>query len=105
MPSGLRDGGSGSQTQLWPCPLVDNSYWVNSFFTPIPHSYTSLPLDGVARNVFLLFIDMDTQNYAIYSVWIHYFPFLLFPRREKTIWPELESNQGPVDSQATAPTI
>ena len=47
---------------------------------------------------------MDTQDHAIYHVWIHFFPTSLYPRREKTIWSELESNPGPLASQATAPT-
>ena len=71
------------------------------FFTPIPCTYTSLPLDGMARNFFFY---MDTQDHAIYHVWIHFIPTSLYPRREKTIWSELESNPGPLASQATALT-
>ena len=47
---------------------------------------------------------MDTQDHAIYHVWMHFFPTTLYPRREKTIWSELESNPGPLASQATALT-
>ena len=41
---------------------------------------------------------MDTQDYAMYHVWIH-FPTL--EERIKTIWSELESNSGPFASQPT----
>ena len=44
---------------------------------------------------------MDTQDHAIYHVWIHFIPTTLYPRREKTFWSELESNPGPLASQAT----
>ena len=38
------------------------------FFTPKPRSYTSLLLEGVARNYFSLFIYMDiaSKDHAIY---------------------------------------
>ena len=39
-----------------------------------------------------------------YHVWINFFPTSLYPRREKTIWSELETNPGPLASQATALT-
>ena len=71
------------------------------FFTPIPRTFTSSPLDGMAKNQFFY---MDTQDHAIYHVWIHFIPTSLYPRREKTIWSELQSNPGPLDSQATALT-
>ena len=67
------------------------------FFSPIPCTHTSLPLDGMARNCYY-FIYMDTQDHAIYHVWIHFIPTCLYPRREKTIWSELESNPGPLVS-------
>ena len=55
------------------------------FFTPIPCIYTSLPLDGLARNcMIIVFIYIDTQDHAIYRVWIHFIPTSLYPRREKT---------------------
>ena len=44
------------------------------FFTHIPCTYTSLPLDGMARNYYLFFNYIDTQDHAIYHVWIHFFP-------------------------------
>ena len=50
------------------------------------------------------FFYMDTQYHAMYHVWILYIPTTLFPRREKTSWSELESNPGPLASQATALT-
>ena len=72
------------------------------FFTPIPCTHNSLPLDG--RNYYY-FIYMDTQDHAIYRVWIHFFllPYTQGERR-KTIWCELESNPGPLASQATTLT-
>ena len=41
------------------------------------------------------------QDHAIYHAWIHF-----FPKRgvKKNIWSELESNKGPLASQATALT-
>ena len=54
------------------------------------------------RIIFIFY--MDTQDHAIYHVWIHFIPTSLYPRREKTIWSELESNPGPLASQATALT-
>ena len=47
---------------------------------------------------------MDTQDHAIYHVWIHFIPTSLYPMRRKNIWSELESNPGPLASQATALT-
>ena len=44
---------------------------------------------------------MDTQDDAIYRVWIHLF---FLPEKRKTIWSELQSNPGPLPSQATALT-
>ena len=43
-------------------------------FTPIPSTFTSLPLDGPARNYHFVYIDM--QDRAIYHVSIN---FLLPP--------------------------
>ena len=53
------------------------------FFSPIPYTYTSLRLDGMARNII---ICMDTQDHTIYRVWIRFIPtYLLIPReRNKT---------------------
>ena len=56
------------------------------FFTPIPCTDTSSPLDGMARNYILLFfIYMDTQDHTLYRVWIHFIPTSLYPMREKTV--------------------
>ena len=52
----------------------------------------------------IIFIYMDTQDHAIYHVWIHFIPTSLYPRRRKDIWSEQESNPGPLASQATALT-
>ena len=71
------------------------------FFTPIPCTYSSSLLDGMARNCYYYFIYMDSQDHAIDHVWIHFIPTSLYPRREKIIWSELESNPGPLASQAT----
>ena len=46
---------------------------------------------------------MDTQDHAIYHVWIHLFP-TSYARGEKPFGLELESNPGPPASQATALT-
>ena len=50
------------------------------FLTPIPSTYTSSPLDGMAKNFFIFY--MDTQDHAIYHVWIH-FSYLLIPEERK----------------------
>ena len=46
---------------------------------------------------------MDTQDHAIYHVWIHLFP-TCYARGEKPFVLELEMNPGPLASQATALT-
>ena len=73
------------------------------FFFLLPYLALQLvsPLDGMARNFFFY---MYTQEHAIHHVWIHLIPTSLYPRREKTIWSELELNPGPLASQATALT-
>ena len=71
---------------------------------PLPRSYTSLLLDGVARNFFFLFLCMVMQDHTIYHVWIHLFIVPPMLEKRKTIWSELESNPGPLTSQATALT-
>ena len=58
----------------------------------------------MAKNYYYYFFYMDMQDHAIYHVWIHFIPTSLYPRREKTIWSELELNPGPPASQATALT-
>ena len=35
--------------------------------------------------IIIIFIYMDTQDHAIYPVWIHFIPTSLFLRREKPI--------------------
>ena len=73
------------------------------FFTHIPCTYTSSPLDGMAKYYYYYYyFYMDTQNHANYHVWIHFIPSSLSPRREKNVWSELESNPGPLASQVTA---
>ena len=69
-----------------------------------------LPLTLVCRKmaqlgIIFLFIYMDLQDHAIYCVWIHLF-FLppMLEERRKTIWSVLESNLGPLASQATGLT-
>ena len=47
---------------------------------------------------------MDTQDHAIYHVWIYFIPVSLYPRRRKNIWYELELNPGPLASQVTTLT-
>ena len=56
----------------------------------------------MAKNYSIFY--MDTQDHAIHHVWFHFVPTSLYSRREKTIWSELESNPGPLASQATAQT-
>ena len=50
------------------------------FFAPIPCTYTSSLLDGMAKNDFIFY--MDAQDHAIYHVWIH-FSYLLIPEESK----------------------
>ena len=50
------------------------------FFAPIPRTYTSLTLDGTARN-FLFFIYMDTQDRTILSCLDPFFSYLLIPEK------------------------
>ena len=47
----------------------------------------------------IILIYIDTQDQAIYHVWINFIPTSLYPRRRKNIWPELELNPGPLASQ------
>ena len=51
-----------------------------------------------------IFFYMDTQVHAILHFWIQFIHTSLYPRREKTIWSELDLNPGPLGSQATALT-
>ena len=50
-------------------------------FTPIPCTNTSLLLDGWPGIIIITFIYMDTQDHAIYCVWIHFIPTSLYLRR------------------------
>ena len=52
----------------------------------------------------IFFIYMDTQDQAIYRVWIHFIPTSFYPRREEKHLSEPEPNPGPLASQATALT-
>ena len=70
------------------------------FFAPIPCSYTC----GAARNYFSSFLSAricKIMQFILYGS--IYCSYILCPRR-KTIWSELESNQGPLASQVTALT-
>ena len=74
------------------------------FFTPIPCTYTSLPLNGMARNYYYFlstWICKMIQFVASGSI------FFLPPYtwgEKKNIWSELELTPGPNASQATALT-
>ena len=58
----------------------------------------------MARLGIFFFIYMDMQDHAILSNLDPFFqPQMLFEGK-KTIWSELESNPGPIASQATALT-
>ena len=83
------------------CHLGSLPTWLNLnltsiFFTPIPRSYTSLPIDGVARNYysFLFLSTWKCKKHAIYRVWIHLFLPPMSEERRKSHWSELESNPG-----------
>ena len=80
--------------------LLGCIYQNDNFFTPIPCTYTSSPLDGVARNYLLsTWISKFMQFIISGSI----FSYLLIPEEKiKTIWSELESNPGPFASQATS---
>ena len=53
----------------------------------------------------IFFNYLESQGHAICCVWVHLFFLPLTPKeRRKTIWSELESNQSPPASQATALT-
>ena len=43
---------------------------------------------------------VDTQDHVIYHVWIHLFPTSYYAREEKPFGLEVESNPGPLASQA-----
>ena len=60
------------------------------FFTPIPCTYTCLRLDGMARNYFYLFFLPGYGRSRNLSCLDPLNSYHLYPRREKTIWSELE---------------
>ena len=104
---GTRWFGMKSSINSYSRPISPRSSWLwvldIFFYTPIPCSYTSLPLVGVARNFFLsLFLSTwicRTMQFVMSgSLYVSY---PLCPRREKTIWSELRLNPGPLASQAT----
>ena len=68
--------------------------------------YTSLPLDGVARNFsfFFLFYLHGYIDHLVYHAWIHLFFQTSMPKKRKTIWSELDLNPGPLAPQATTLT-
>ena len=72
------------------------------FFTPIPCTYTNSPLDGMARNYYYYFLytwmHKTTQFVMSWSI------LFLPPYTQEAIRSELESNPGPLASQATALT-
>ena len=73
------------------------------FFTPIPCTFTSLLLDGMARNYYFLSTWICKITQFVVSGSTLFLP--PFTRGEKkNIWSELESNAGPLASQATALT-
>ena len=51
------------------------------FLTPSPWTYSSSPLDGMARNYYYLFI-----YHANYRVWIHYFPIHIPEERKNHLF-------------------
>ena len=61
-----------------PYPILQRS-----FFTPIPCTYTSSPLDGIARNYCYFYLHGYTRS-CNFCVWIHFVPTSLYPRRWKT---------------------
>ena len=78
--------------------------WLLDFFLLLPYLALTLVCRKMAwiRIIRIIFyIYMVTQDHAIYHVWIHFSPTRWV---KKNIWPDLESNQGPLASQATALT-
>ena len=68
----------------------------------MPHSHTHSLLNGVARNYYCYFIHGYARS-CNYHAWVHLF-LTSSARREKPFGLELESNPGPLASQATALT-
>ena len=76
------------------------------FFTPIPCTYTSSLLDGMARN-FYYYYYFNRPGYARscnLSCLDPFHSYLLIPEEKKNILSELELNPGPLASQATSLT-
>ena len=74
--------------------------WISEvFFAPIGCTYTSSPLDGMARNYYFLSSWICKSTHFVGSGSILFLP--PYTRGEKkNIRPELESNPGPLASQA-----
>ena len=67
-----------------------------------PCTYTSLPLNGMARNVFFyLHGYARSRNLLCLDP---FYSYLLIPEKRKTIWSELELNPGPFASPEAAQT-
>ena len=79
-----------------------------SFFKEIFYPHISHLHQFAARwhgQELLFFIYMDMQEHAIHCVWILFIPTSFSTLGEKkNIWSELESNSGPLVSQATTLT-
>ena len=74
---------------------------MKDFLLPYP-TLTSVRRYMAQLGIFF-FSYMNTQDHAILSCLDPFFPTSLYPSR-KAIWSELESNPGPLDSQAAALT-
>ena len=79
------------------------SFIESNFITPIPRAYTSSPPDDVARNfLFSFYIHGYARSHNFSSLDPFFQP--LMPLERKTLRSELESNPGPLASQATTLT-
>ena len=102
MKKGFKRGVSGfgnirSTICATPLPKLGKSFI--SLFTTIPCTNKSLPLDGMARN--------DFPSRWIRNWWCldPFYSYHLIPEEKKNIWPELESNPGPLTSHSQATTL
>ena len=66
------------------------------FFSPIPCTYSSSPLDGMARNCNYYFYLHGYARSRYLSCLDPFYSYLLIPEERKTIWSELELNPGPL---------
>ena len=83
-----------------PC---SNKFLMHSSFFQVFFTYTSLLLDGMARNYYFLTTWIRKITQFVVSGSILFLP--PYTRGEKkNIWSELELNPGPLASQATALT-